>query len=62
MNTVKSVGRKFKCLECKNECDLNSKIFQVGDIYECPMCGIEYEVTNVDSCGELELSIIEEEK
>ncbi|MEI6462676.1 MAG: lysine biosynthesis protein LysW [bacterium] len=62
MNNVKTVGRKFNCLECKNECDLNAKVFQVGDIYECPTCGIEYEIMNVDSCGELEMSIIEEEK
>jgi ribosomal protein L37AE/L43A len=50
------------CLECKNENDLTSATLKVSDVWECPFCGIEFEVTAVDATAEFTLEIIEEEK
>jgi len=62
MNNVITKGKKFNCVECKNESDLNANPLKVGDIFECPFCGIEYEVSDIDTNGEYSLEIIEEEK
>ncbi len=62
MNNVITKGKKFACNECKNESDLSANPLKVGDIFECPFCGIEYEVSDIDSNGEYSLEIIEEEK
>ncbi len=52
--------RKLECPECKNNIDLE-KDYNIGDVIECPYCGIELEVKNVDD-NNLEVDIIEEEK
>lgn len=49
------------CPECKNEIKLE-KEYSVGDVIECPFCGIELEVTNKKEDGSIEVEIIEEEK
>jgi lysine biosynthesis protein LysW len=57
---VKTQGGKFACTECRNEITLDpSKV--VGDVVECPYCGIEYEVTSKEE-QESVLQMIEEEK
>jgi len=38
------------------------KEYEVGDVVECPFCGIELEVIEKDSEGNLKVEIIEEEK
>ena len=53
-------GLKATCLECKNEFDLDSNV-SVGDVVECPYCGIEYEVLS-ETDGNYELMILDEEK
>lgn len=58
---VKSTGKKFVCLECKNENELSEEV-QIGDVVECSFCGLEYEVTSEDEEGNYDLRIIEEEK
>jgi lysine biosynthesis protein LysW len=51
---------KFKCSECQNEVELPEKR-KVGDVIECPYCGIEFEIVGIE--GEMTtLQIIEEEK
>jgi transcription elongation factor Elf1 len=57
---VTTVGGKFQCLECRNEVTLDADK-KVGDVIECPFCGIEYEVTEKNDT-EATLQIIEEEK
>lgn len=53
--------KKLQCPECKNQIELE-KEYKVGDVIECPFCGIELEVMKVKDDGELEVEIIEEEK
>ena len=43
MNTVKTVKKIFDCVECKNSNDLSASTYGIGDIHECPFCGIEFE-------------------
>jgi lysine biosynthesis protein LysW len=51
---------KFNCSECQNEVELPEKR-KVGDVIECPYCGIEFEIVSIE--GEMTtLQIIEEEK
>jgi lysine biosynthesis protein LysW len=57
---VTTQGGKFECLECRNEVTLDPGK-KVGDVIECPFCGIEYEVVTKDE-QEATLQIIEEEK
>jgi transcription elongation factor Elf1 len=57
---VTAVDGKFQCLECRNEVTLDPNK-KVGDVIECPFCGIEYEVTAKTDAGAT-LQIIEEEK
>jgi len=59
-DAVTTENRKFICLECKNENELQPET-KVGDIFECSACGIEYEVINFDD-NDYTLQIIEEEK
>lgn len=54
--------KTIACLECANEIELESKDYRVGDIIECPFCGTELEVVEVQDGGDLVLDIIEEEK
>lgn len=58
---VTTQNKKFECLECKNEVELSDEL-SVGDVTECPLCGIEYEVTAIHDSGECALRLIEEEK
>ncbi|MEI7578791.1 MAG: lysine biosynthesis protein LysW [bacterium] len=58
---VKTQDKKYVCLECKNEVTLDQDL-KIGDYVECPLCGIEYEVVDVDENGEVTLQLIEEEK
>jgi lysine biosynthesis protein LysW len=60
MEQVKAIDNKFICLECQNEVSLDEGK-KVGDIVECPYCGIEYEVVSKDDSG-VTLQLIEEEK
>jgi transcription elongation factor Elf1 len=60
MEQVKALDNKFTCLECQNEVVLDPEK-KVGDIVECPYCGIEYEITGKDEAG-VTLQLIEEEK
>ncbi|MBN1916154.1 lysine biosynthesis protein LysW [Candidatus Dojkabacteria bacterium] len=57
---LKTVSKKLICDECKNEFGLEDK--KEGDVVECPMCGMEYEVMLIDSDGEMELTVLEDEK
>ena len=57
---IKTQGGKFACSECRNEITLDSKKI-VGDVVECPYCGIEYEVASKVEQESL-LQMIEEEK
>lgn len=51
------------CLECANEIELEAgRVYEIGDIIECPVCGSEMEVIEVKEGGELVLRLIEEEK
>jgi lysine biosynthesis protein LysW len=51
---------KFTCSECQNEVEL-SEGKKVGDVIECPFCGIEYEIVSQNE-GSTTLIIVEEEK
>lgn len=54
---------KVTCLECQNEIELEEgRVYKVGDIIECPVCGSEMEVVAVNSDGTLQLQLVEEEK
>ncbi len=59
MDPITSVGKQITCAECQNEFDVSDK--KIGEMCECPECGIEYEVTGEDD-GELQLTMVEEEK
>ncbi len=51
------------CTECGNDIPLEEgRVYIVGDIIECPVCGTEYEVVSISDTGELEVQIVEEEK
>jgi len=51
------------CPECANEIALEEgRVYQVGEIIECPFCGSELEVTRVNEDGGVEVRLIEEEK
>jgi lysine biosynthesis protein LysW len=54
--------KNLKCLECANEIELQKKDYRIGDIIECPFCGSELEVVEIEKDGKLVLDIIEEEK
>lgn len=54
--------KTLQCPECKNIIELNQKEYKVGDIIECPFCGVEIEVIEILDNGELKVEIIEEEK
>jgi lysine biosynthesis protein LysW len=57
---VKTVNKKFNCLECGNEVEVAENL-KVGDVIECEYCGIEYEIVeSIDN--EYILQLIEEEK
>lgn len=58
---ITSQGQDYTCAECKNETSVENGN-GVGDVVECPYCGIEYEILSKDEDGNYELSIIEEEK
>lgn len=58
---TKTLDKKVECIECKNEISLEDN-HKVGDVVECPFCGIEYEVVEKDDSGEYTLKVIEEEK
>ncbi len=54
---------KLVCMECGNDIPLvEGRVYMVGDILECPVCGTEYEVVSISETGELEVQIVEEEK
>lgn len=57
---IKTTDRKFTCQECKNVVELDEGK-NAGDVVECPLCGIEYEIVEAND-GEYTLRIIEEEK
>ncbi|GAB4164284.1 MAG: hypothetical protein Fur003_6480 [Candidatus Dojkabacteria bacterium] len=50
------------CPECENEIKLEERVYEVGDVIECTMCGTELEVVAVMENGEVEVEVIEEEK
>lgn len=58
---VTTQEQKFACLECKNNIEMMAE-HETGDIVECPHCGIEYEVTEMNNDEEFELTLLEEEK
>lgn len=58
---ITTQDHKFSCVECKNEVTMDQNKRRVGDVVECPFCGIEYEI--VGKAGEESvLQMIEEEK
>lgn len=59
-NKYQTKNKKIVCNECKNEFDVENK--RVGDVVECPHCGMEYEVLEVNDAGESSLTEIEEQK
>ncbi len=52
---------KFVCSECQNEIELPENKRRVGDVIECPYCGIEFEMLSIAN-DTTTLQIIEEEK
>lgn len=52
MPNIKTVNSKFKCPECQNDVDAGTTQKTVKDVVECPFCGIEYEIVNVDKVDE----------
>ena len=60
MEQIKVVNNKFTCIECQNEVTVDADK-KVGDIIECPYCGIEYEIIAKDESG-MTIQLIEEEK
>lgn len=58
---ITTQGKTYTCAECKNDTELEGSI-GVGDVIECPFCGIEYEVSSGDAEGNFSLILIEEEK
>jgi len=57
---ITTSSKIFICSECQNEVELTEGK-NVGDIIECPFCGIEYEIVSMDGENST-LQIIEEEK
>ena len=57
---LKTTNKKLACSECKNEFEIGDK--KEGDVVECPNCGMEYEVQSADSNGEMEMTLLEDEK
>jgi lysine biosynthesis protein LysW len=55
------MANSLQCPECKNQIPLE-KEYNIGDVIECPFCGIELEVLEKDANGNLKVEIIEEEK
>jgi lysine biosynthesis protein LysW len=54
---------KVICLECANEIELEAgRVYEIGDVIECPVCGSEMEVIEINADGTLSLRLIEEEK
>ena len=49
----------MKCQDCQTEMAITQGSVKVGDIYDCPNCGAEYEITKLKP---LQAEIIEEEK
>lgn len=39
---------KIKCTECDNEFDYDIAGLEVGDIIECPICGVNLEVISLE--------------
>ena len=60
MEQIKVINNKFVCIECQNEVTVDADK-KVGDIIECPYCGIEYEIIAKDEAG-MTIQLIEEEK
>ena len=60
MEQIKVINNKFVCIECQNEVTVDADK-KVGDIIECPYCGIEYEIISKDEAG-MTIQLIEEEK
>jgi len=58
---ISTTGLNYTCAECKNDTSINSSS-AVGDVIECPFCGIEYEIASSDEQGNYTLVMIEEEK
>lgn len=52
---------KVVCLECENEIELSSDDLKVGKIIECPFCGSELEIIELEG-EEVKVRLIEEEK
>lgn len=58
---ITTQGKTYTCAECKNDAELDEAV-GVGDVVECPFCGIEYEIASTDTEGNFTLVLIEEEK
>lgn len=61
MDQTVTKEQKFNCVECGNEITVDASLNQ-GDYFECPFCGIEYEVVSKQEDGEFIVKIVEEEK
>ncbi len=59
MDPILTADKRATCAECQNDFDVSDK--KIGEVVECPHCGIEYEVTG-ENDGEMELIMVEEEK
>ena len=57
---ITATGKKFTCSECQNEVELADGK-KVGDVIECPFCGIEFEIAAMEGDNST-LQMIEEEK
>lgn len=54
---------KIICPDCQNEIELEEgKSYVVGSIIECPHCGSELEVVEMNDDGTLVVEAVEEEK
>jgi DNA-directed RNA polymerase subunit RPC12/RpoP len=63
MESTKTKGFRYKCLECQNENEMSSDV-QPGAYIECDYCGVEYKVISIDDkdAGVCTIQIAEEEK
>lgn len=54
-------NKRYICTECQNESELKESD-DIGDVVECPFCGIEYEIVSKDNDNNFTLTLLEEEK
>jgi len=59
MPKIVTIEKKCTCPECQNEMDLNNMNCKVNEVVECPKCGMEYSISeiNTDELGNTEYTL-----